>query len=526
MSTITRNRARTRAADLWGLAFSAMGQQKVRTTLTLIGVIVGTFALTVSVAVGRGVDRAILNLFREDNRLRVIAVSPDYRQDESDASAKRLEPRGAMSDAKRARIRNALARVGTGRVVRRVKLTADMVGKLESMEHVEAVIPEIRGQGKAILDGKSEETVAMSVAPRARPFPNRMIAGRLLRPDDGHVAVVHEFLLYRWGLSSDADAESAIGRKIRFEITTESPETLSLKWTLRDRHGEVNEARARALASALKRLAVLVRFLPLPADERAVLEEMFERVTETSTRKPGKTYSDEFTVVGVFREEIKSDPDTPAYRGFWNVEILIPAAAAVAFVSRIPQFVEQGYDSVNVAVDSEDNVKDVEKKIGGLGFRTWSLAEFIGTARMNVLLVSLATAFVALVALVVAAIGITNTMIMSVLERTHEIGIMKALGARDGHVRLIFIIEGVLMGLVGSGIGLLLGWLISFPGDVYVKSVVEPQTRQPVKDSLFYFPIWLVLGVPALVCLVTTLAAWYPAARAARVDPVTSLRHD
>ena len=111
----------------------------------------------------------------------------------------------------------------------------------------------------------------------------------------------------------------------------------------------------------------------------------------------------------------------------------------------------------------------------GWDSRQWSLAEVLDTVRMNVLLVSVATAFVAIVALVVAAIGITNTMIMSVLERTHEIGIMKALGARDRHIRLIFLVEGMLMGVVGSGLGLALAWLASFPGDSIAKSIMEPQ---------------------------------------------------
>ena len=165
-----------------------------------------------------------------------------------------------------------------------------------------------------------------------------------------------------------------------------------------------------------------------------------------------------------------------------------------------------------------------------MGFETYSLVAVIETVRMNVMLISGATALVAVVALIVAAIGITNTMIMAVLERTHEIGILKALGARDGHIRLIFVVEGLLMGLVGSGIGMTLGWLASFPGDSIARSIMESQAQQLdrdlAKDSLFVFPPWLVLGVPALVCLITTLAAWYPAARAARVDPVTSLRHE
>jgi putative ABC transport system permease protein len=141
-------------------------------------------------------------------------------------------------------------------------------------------------------------------------------------------------------------------------------------------------------------------------------------------------------------------------------------------------------------------------------------------------MITFAMAFVAIVALVVAAVGITNTMIMSVLERTHEIGVMKALGARDGHIQLIFLVEGVVIGLIGSSLGPGLGWLASFPGDSIAKSIMEPQTRVPVQGSLFVFPTWVVLGVPLRVCVITTLAALYPAFRAARVDPVTSLRHE
>jgi putative ABC transport system permease protein len=161
-----------------------------------------------------------------------------------------------------------------------------------------------------------------------------------------------------------------------------------------------------------------------------------------------------------------------------------------------------------------------------MGFDKFSLAGIIDTIRLNVRLITFAMSAVAVVALVVAAIGITNTMIMSVLERTHEIGIMKALGARDRHIRLIFVVEGALLGLLGSGIGLLFGWLASFPGDLIVRSIIEPQMRASVKGTMFLYSAWLVLGVPALVGLITTLAAWYPASRAARVDPVTSLRHD
>jgi putative ABC transport system permease protein len=534
MSVMIRSDARPRAADLWGLAFSAMRQQKVRTALTLIGVIVGTLALFLSLAVGRGIDRAIVNLFHENDQLRQIVVSTQYEVKAEDMPADRREPKGEMSDAKRERIRKALMRNWNGARRQKVKLTLEAIRKIGSIEHVAVAVPAIRlGDCKLILAGKGEHTSLTSVAPGSTFFRDRLIAGRMFAPDDGRVAIVHEYLLYRWGLVSDSDVESALGRTFRLEFHPGSLETFDLTWVLRRDGQEVSEPQARALESALKRLAGLVPFLPIPADERSVLRELFERVSETSTKVPQQTITDEFTIVGVLREQDEKDRQPMIWRafGFPDDDVLIPTAAATAFVRRIPKADEEGFDTVLVTVDREEAVKDVALQIKGMGFEEWSLADVLAMIRLNVLLVSAATALVALVALVVAAIGITNTMIMSVLERTHEIGVMKALGARDGHIRLIFVIEGVLMGLVGSALGLAIGWLASFPGDSIAKSFVDPQTHQPLKESVlkesvFAFPIWLVVGVPALVCLITTLAAWYPASRAARVDPVTSLRHE
>src|SRR5204863_1548811 len=138
------------------------------------------------------------------------------------------------------------------------------------------------------------------------------------------------------------------------------------------------------------------------------------------------------------------------------------------------------------------------------------------------------TAFVAGVALVVAALGIANTMLMSVLERTHEIGVMKAVGARDRHVQLIFLVEGALLGLAGGGVGLLFSWLAAIPGNAVAQRLIEKQMQSKLDSSaaVFAFPLWVTIGIPLFAGLVTTLAAVYPARRAARVNPITALRHE
>ena len=153
----------------------------------------------------------------------------------------------------------------------------------------------------------------------------------------------------------------------------------------------------------------------------------------------------------------------------------------------------------------------------------WRFVEHI---RKNVALIMYAMSVVAAVALFVSALGITNTMAMSVLERTHEIGVMKALGARDRQIQALFLIEGAVIGLLGGGLGLLAGWLAKFPGDAIARSIIEKEFHGAYEQSIFAYPLWMLISIPLFATAVTMLAAFYPARRAARIDPIEAMRHE
>src|SRR5262249_20284668 len=144
-----------------------------------------------------------------------------------------------------------------------------------------------------------------------------------------------------------------------------------------------------------------------------------------------------------------------AYR---EADVVVPAAAAEALYFRLPDHRTHGYNQVTVEVDDAENVKEVARQIDALGLQAFTLVEYIEREQFVYLMVFAAMTIVAVIALAVAALGIATTMLMSVLERVREIGIMKAVGARDGHIQAIFLTEGSLVGLVGSLLGLLLGW--------------------------------------------------------------------
>jgi hypothetical protein len=157
-----------------------------------------------------------------------------------------------MSDAKRERIRKALRRTWSGARRQKVKLTAGALRKIGAIEHVADAAPIVGLHGKAILDGKVEDATAASVPPGTNFFRDRLIAGRMFARDDGRVAIVHEYLLYRWGFVNDADAGSALGRTFRLEFRPPTPQTFDLTWVLKRGNREVSERETRALESALK----------------------------------------------------------------------------------------------------------------------------------------------------------------------------------------------------------------------------------------------------------------------------------
>jgi len=130
------------------------------------------------------------------------------------------------------------------------------------------------------------------------------------------------------------------------------------------------------------------------------------------------------------------------------------------------------------------------------------------------------------IALIVAALGIVNTMVTSVLERTGEIGLWKAVGATRGQIRSVFMLEAGMIGLFGGLLGLGTALLLMIPGEALAAGLLAERAAIPFEGDFFHVPVWLAIGGPALATFVAVVASLYPAGRAAKVDPVTALRHD
>jgi putative ABC transport system permease protein len=182
------------------------------------------------------------------------------------------------------------------------------------------------------------------------------------------------------------------------------------------------------------------------------------------------------------------------------------------------------YSSISVRVKNPSQVQVVEDAIKKMGFTTFSILDASRGLRQFFAVLYAFLGIFGSLALMVASIGIVNTLVMAILERRREIGIMKAIGASDGDVKKLFFAEagamGVLGGFVGVGLGWAIGQVINFGTNVYLR-------RQSLPPEHFWaVPWWLVAGAILFAFLVSLVSGLYPAGRAARLDPVQALRYE
>src|SRR6185436_16548133 len=182
------------------------------------------------------------------------------------------------------------------------------------------------------------------------------------------------------------------------------------------------------------------------------------------------------------------------------------------------------YPSAVVNVRAARSTQDVEEQIKKMGFSAFSLNDALQGAKRAFIILDIVLSLIGSIALAVSSLGIVNTMVMSILERTREIGIMKAIGGSDGDIRRIFLIEASAIGFFGGVSGVVMGWLvgrvINFGANVYI------QQQGGTPGNLFSLPFWLIGGAIGFSIGVSLLAGSYPAARAAKLDPIQALRHD
>lgn len=212
---------------------------------------------------------------------------------------------------------------------------------------------------------------------------------------------------------------------------------------------------------------------------------------------------DAYTVVGVLEDERSND-----------------VYVRIRDVSGVPITY---YDQLKVLVDDSSALEPTRQVIVERGYLVSALSDTIDQVNKVFRVIQIVLGLFGLVALIVSAIGMFNTMTITLLERTNEIGIMRSIGITKSDVRLLFLVESMLMSFLGGVAGLVLGTIAGFLANVVVNQLASRFGGATV--DIFHTPAWFALTILTFSAVIGFLTGVYPSFRASRINPLDALRY-
>jgi ABC-type antimicrobial peptide transport system permease subunit len=485
--------------DLLRLALRNLREARLRATLTSMGVIVGVAVIVTMVSFGLGLQRNLLSRFKALDLFNEMTV---FGKSLAVAAGNLDRPSGA----RRAGGDNQGPRLPTDFTPTRI-LDDAAIAEITNISGVSYVEPYIGFVVECRSNGKEfGHSVAGASVPNASSRFKDFAAGQMISSSTADEAIVTEETTRIAGFASPSDA---IGKTLEFLVPNNEKG--------RDEDVAGDEP----------------GFFGLPLGD-----------SESSERPKGSVVvARTFRIVGVLAEPSRDGRPGPSRGLMPTADIYVPLPAAKQWADEhlneqarvlmalarekgnIGEDQNPGYFSAVVRVSDPVALTNVRDRLRQMGLGSFSIVDQLDQIRTVFLIINSVLGLLGGISLLVASFGIANTMIMSILERTREIGIMKAIGAEDREIKLIFFFEAAVIGVTGGVIGSLAAWGIdALSNRLAYRFILKPQGAAFV--DFFHLPPWLWLGAIVFALSISILAALYPAARAARIDPVRALRHD
>lgn len=181
------------------------------------------------------------------------------------------------------------------------------------------------------------------------------------------------------------------------------------------------------------------------------------------------------------------------------------------------------YTQLTINVDESSNVEDVLQTVQDMGYRADANKEWLEEIEKEFMIIEAVLGGIGAVSLLVAAIGIANTMTMSTYERTKEIGIMKVLGCSLGNIRSMFLTEAAFIGLLGGVVGVALSFLLSLAVNRVAPAIMSDFSEGM---NISVIPFWLVVLSIIFSTLIGMVAGFFPAQRATKLSPLAAIRNE
>lgn len=487
--------------DLYGLAVTNLGRQKLRTVLTVSGVTIGVGALVLMVSLGIGLREALLHEFEVEELLKKVTVLR-FQKEEGDIPDEQGKPRFPIQEMFRRRQSPMNEEDATA--LRAIPGVTSAYAEYNTLVEVSLVGDE--------ASGTTEDPPAVSQAPASPAAVSDPAsptaagpAKRRPRPVESQTKAVPADELPR-----TFQPHLMAGR---VWTDPEAAETVLPTGIIRALYGVpagTEPDPARILGTRVRLEPFRVAFTPLRGRGT--------RPGEGRSTDRGR----EFTVVGVYRSAPFGPEGLQVLLSAENGRRVFESVTKEGGVTGFFGDIQPGqFPRLTLKVDDPGKVPDVVARVEAAGYDTITIREITQSIRRFFLIVEAVLGAVGGIGLIVSFFGILNTMSMALLERTREIGILKALGARPRDLRRLFLVEAGLIGMMGACLGIVAGWLAGALLDA-VAHKVFPDI--PPETALFVTSGTLTAGSIAFATVVSMLAGLAPAVRAARLDPTAALR--
>ncbi len=483
-----------RFIDFIKIAFKNLWRRKLRTSLTIVAVVIGSLAVVSLMSLAMGARNVFIAQLESIGALTQVTVFPDPEADADFFG-------GSHDD---------LDKDFTGQLI-----DGELIANINNLNHVLGSSPIIQAYqlNKAKVEGGLDKSVRLDNVIGYRVLPNtekNLQAGRNFENNDEiKKIIIGSAYLKKLGYENKAD--EIIGKTITFE-------TWEGYWGLDFELPDPNDADEEDWQVIHEIDAEIIGVTAPGPDERS------SYVTETWARYLNKQQMWEWPTKEEWEahdEEMRILEQEVTNRGEefnWEEHQLQPKLVIQDSIA------ETGFPYMSVTVDEADNVAAVAEEIKKLGVGAITSEEFLEGILKAFLVVEIVLGAIGSIALLVAAIGIINTMVMAIMERTREIGVMKAVGASRNTIKKLFTLEAGMIGMLGGAFGLLVGWRLGQLVNWIAGYFMEEQSFSV--ESVIVMPWWLFIGVLGFTFLVGVLSGLYPAARASKLDPIEALRRE
>ena len=470
--------------DLMSMSLGNLWRRKLRTILTVLGVLIGTTSIVAMLSLAFGMKQQMMEQYESMGSVTQINVSPGGGMD-SDSS-------GSQTDTS-------------------TMLTESNMEMFQGMEHVKSVSPQLTFDGtmksgrysgyanmigvdQSMLD--SQELDKGEVPKAGNSGTLQVLGGNQLLTGFGYVQGDEYVDYYSTGELPPIDLMTQIHQLQVYNDAAESEtvdQTASTDASTEDSSGDGDSDSAGDDADAQ------------PAEDNSMLNF---RIKITGIMAGGlEEYNNYSQSLLVNLDDLKSYLTKNFGKG------KIPGQPK----PNGKPLNEWVYTTIVVEVDQADNVEDVMKSIQDMGFSANSNKELIDSAQKSLQIVELVLGGIGMVAFLVAAIGIANTMMMSTYERTKEIGVMKVLGCDMRDIQKLFLAEAGFIGLIGGIVGLLLSCGVSSLINHFSAGM------EGIGGNISVIPWWLALAAVAFSTLMGMVAGYFPARRAMKLSPLAAI---